>query len=128
MSNPEDCVSPSVRDDLVPAPVCSLGTPMPSKSMRKSLNLSPVMLKHNDNTCKQKGKRPNVKVTGRFTRSMLAKVSIVNSSVNKKIDIEIVVIDDEEENPVSPNDGFDIDHEPIVNHVDNSPHVSDKNL
>ena len=59
---------------------------------------------------------------------MLAKVSTVKSSVSKSIDIETIVIDDEEENPISPNDGLDIDHEPVVNHADNSPPMSDKNL
>ena len=63
-----------------------------------------------------------------FTRSMLAKVSTVKPFVSKNIDIEMIVLDDEEENPVSPNDSLDIDHEPIMNHADNSPHVSDKNL
>ena len=85
------------------------------------------MPKHNDNTCKQKGKRPNVKVTGRFTRGMLAKVSVVKSSVSNNIDIETVALDDEEEKFVSPDDGLDIDHEPIVNHADNSSHVPDTN-
>ena len=107
--------------------MCSPGTPMPSKRMRKSLNLSTVMPKHNDNTCKQKGKRLNVKVTGKFTTSMLAKVSAVKSSVSNNINIETVVLDDEEEKLVSPDDGLDIDHEPIVNHADNSPHVFDTN-
>ena len=59
---------------------------------------------------------------------MLAKVSTVKSSVSKNIDLETVVIDDEEGNPVSHNDGLDIDNEPIMNHGDNSPPVSDKNL
>ena len=126
--NPVGCTSPSIRDDPTPTPVCSPGTPMPSKHMRKSLNLSPITPKRNDNTWKQKRKRPNGKVTGRFTRSMLAKVSTVKSSVSKSINIEIVVIDDEEENPVSLNDGLDVDHEPVVNHANNSPHVSDENL
>ena len=58
---------------------------------------------------------------------MLAKVSAVKSSMSNNINIETVVLDDEEEKLVSPDDGLDIDHEPIINHADNSPHVSDTN-
>ena len=58
---------------------------------------------------------------------MLDKVSAVKSFVSNNINIEIVVLDDEEEKLVSPNDGLDIDHDPIVNHADNNPHVSDTN-
>ena len=57
----------------------------------------------------------------------MAKVSAVKSIMSNNIDIETVVLDDEEEKLVSPNDGLDIDHEPIINHADNSPHVSNKN-
>ena len=70
---------------------------------------------------------PNGKVTGRFTRSMLAKVSVVKSSVSNNKDIETIVLDGKEVKFVLPDDGLDIDHEPIVNHADNSPHVSDTN-
>ena len=128
VSNPDGRVSPSIRDDSIPAPACSPGTPMPSKRRNKALNLSPVTPKCNEDTCELKGKRPNVKVNGRFTRSMVTKVSVVKSAVSNNVDIEIVVLDDEEEKPVSPDYGLDIDHEPFVNPADSSPHVSDKNL
>ena len=127
VSNPDGRVIPSIRGDSVPAPACSPGTPVPSKHMRESLNLSPVTPKRNDNLCRQKGKRKNVKMNGRFTRSMSAKVSTVKPSVNKNIDIETVLIDDEEGNLVLSSDGLDIDHEPVMNHTDNSSPVSDKN-
>ena len=127
VSNHDGRVSPRIRGDSVPAPACSPGTPAPSKRMTESLNLSPMTPKRNDNSCKQKGKRQNVKMNGRFTRSMSAKVSTVKPSVNNTIDIEIVVIDDEEGNPVLSSDGLDIDHEPVVNHADNISPVSDKN-
>ena len=47
--------------------------------------------------------------------------------MNKNIDIETVVIDDEEGNPVLSSDTLDIDHDPVMNHADNSSLVSDKN-
>ena len=107
----------------------SPGTPLPSKRMRKSSNLSPVTPKRNaDNTCNQEGKRPKAKVIGRFTRSMVAKGSTIKPSVNKNIDIETVVLDDDEQNSVLPNDGRDIEHEFTANPTDNSPLESNKNL
>ena len=126
MSNLDDCVSPCVRDDLAPTPVCSPSTPMNSKRRRKSLNLSPVTPNHNDNTHKQASKKPNVRVTDRFTRSMGAKVSAVKSSMSNNIDVEIVVLDDEEDKPVS-HDGPDMGTEPVIHHADNSPHIFDTN-
>ena len=84
--------------------------------------------KHNEDTCDPKGKRLNVKLNGRFTRSMVTKVSAVKSDVSNNVDIETVVLDDEEEKPVSPDYGLDIDHEPFINPADSSTHVSDKNL
>ena len=128
MSNPVVCVSPGVRDDNAPALVSSPDTPMPFKRRKKALNLSPVTPKRNENSCEQKGKRPNVKVNGRFTRSMATKVSAVKSTVTNNVGIETVVLDDEEEKTVSPDNGLDIDHDPFVNPADSSPHVSDKNL
>ena len=64
--------------------------------MRKSSNLSSVTPKCNVDTCKQIGKRPNAKVIGRFTRSMLTKGNVVKPPVRNNVDIETVVIDDEE--------------------------------
>ena len=58
---------------------------------------------------------------------MLAKVSVVKSFVNNNKDIETIALDGKEEKFVSPDDGLNIDHEPIINHADNSPHVSDTN-
>ena len=122
-------MNPNICNDSVPTLMGSPGTPLPSKRMRKSSNLSPVTPKRNvDNTYNQKCKRPKAQIIGRFTRSMVAKGSTIKPSVNKNIDIETVVLDDEEENPVPPDDGRDIDHEPILNPADNSPHASDKNL
>ena len=122
-------MNPSVCNDFVPTPVSSPSTPLPSKHMRKSSNLSPDTPKRNvDNTCNQEGKRPKAKVIGRFTRSMVAKGSTIKPSVNKNIDIETVVLDDDEQNLVFPDDGRDIEHESIPNPADDSPHESDKNL
>ena len=72
-------------------------------------------------------KKPDVKVTSRFTRSMASKVNVVKSPVENNKDIEMVVLDEEENRPVSHH-GPDLNHEPIIHHVENSPHVSDKNL
>ena len=95
MSNPTGCVNPSVCNDSVPTPVSSPGTPLPSKCMRRSSNLSPVTPKRNvDNTCNQEGDRLKAKVFGRFTRSK-AKGSVVKPPISKNIDVETVVIDDE---------------------------------
>ena len=58
----------------------------------------------------------------------MTKVSAVKSTVSNNVDIETVVLDDEEEKPVSHDYGLDIDHEPFINPADSSPHVSDKNL
>ena len=126
MLNPDDCVNPSVRDGLASTPVQSPATPMHPKLRRKSLNLSPVTPNRSDQPCKQMRKKPNVKVTGRFTRSMVAKVNAIKSPVSNNKDIETVVLDDEESRIVS-HDDIDIDHESIIHHVENSPHVSDKN-
>ena len=78
MSNPVVCVSPGVRDDNASAPVSSLDSSMPFKHRKKALNLSPVTSKRNENSCEQKGKRLNGKVTGRLTRSMLSKVMLLS--------------------------------------------------
>ena len=118
MSNLVVCVIPGVRDDNAPAPVSSPDSPMPFKCRKKALNLSPVTPKHNENSCEQKGKRPNGKVTSRFTRSMLSKVNDVKSAVSNNVDIETVLLDDEEEKTVSPDNGLDIGHEPFVNPAD----------
>ena len=128
VSNPNGHVSPSVCNESVPAPVSGPGTPVPSKRMRKYLNLSSVTPKCNVDTCKQIGTRPNAKVIGRFTRSMVAKGSTIKPSVNRNINIETVVLDDEEEKTVLPDNGFDIGHESIPNPADKSPHMPDKNL
>ena len=48
VSNPDGRVSPSVCDQSISTPVSILGTPMTSKHMRKSSNLSLVMLKQNN--------------------------------------------------------------------------------
>ena len=95
MSSPEESVSPNIRDDSIPDLVSSPDTPMPSKHRKKDLNLSPVTLKRNEDTCEMKGKRTNVMVNGRFTRSMVNKVSAVKSAVSNNLDIETVVLDDE---------------------------------
>ena len=122
-------MNPSVCNDFVPTPVSSPSTPLPSKHMRKSSNLSPDTPKRNvDNTCNQEGKRPKAKVIGRFTRSMVSNGSTIKPSVNKNIDIQTIVLDDEEQNPVLPDDGCDIERESTSNPTDNSPHESDKNL
>ena len=121
-------MSSSVCNDSVPSPVSSPGTPLPSKRMRKSSNLSPVTPKRNiDNTCKLKDKIPNVKVSGRFTRRM-AKGNGVKPPVSNGVHVETVVIDDEEGNPVFQDDGRDIEHDFIPNPADNSSHVFDKDL
>ena len=121
-------MSSSVCNDSVPSPTSSPGTPLPSKRIRKSLNLSSVTPKSNiDNTCKLKGKIPNVKVGGRFMRSM-AKGNRVKPPVSDGVHVEIVVINDEEGNPVLPNDGRDIEHEFIPNPADNNSHVFDNDI
>ena len=126
MPNPNDCVNPNVHDDLTPTPVQSPATPMRPKRRRKYLNLSPVTPNQSDQPCKQMRKKPNVKVTGRFTRSMVAKANVIKSSVSNNKDIETIVLDDEESRPVS-HDDIDIDHNSIIYHAEISPHVSDRN-
>ena len=96
VSNPEVCVSSSIRGDPILSPVCSAGTPVPYKRRKKALNISPITPKCNENTCESKGKRQNVKVNGRFTRSMVTKGSAFKSTMTNNVDIEIVVLDDEE--------------------------------
>ena len=121
-------MSSSVCNDSVPSPASSPGTPLPSKCIRKFLNLSSVTPKRNiDNTCKLKGKSPNVKVRGRFTRSM-AKGNGVKPPVSDGVHVETVVIDDEEGNPVFLDDGRDIEHEFIPNPADNCSHVFDQDI
>ena len=60
-------------------------------------------------------------------RSM-AKGNRVKLPVSDGVHVEIVVINDEEGNPVLPNDGRDIEHEFIPNPADNSSHVFNKDL
>ena len=71
-------------------------------------------------------KKSNVKVTGRFTRSMVSKASVVKSSVKNNKDVETIVLDEEENGPVS-HDAPNMDSEPITHPIEHSPHVSDKN-
>ena len=71
-------------------------------------------------------KKPNVKVTSRFTRSMAYKANVVKSVVKNDNDIETVVLDDEENGPFS-HDGLDMDSKPISHPIAHSPHVSDQN-
>ena len=51
---------------------------------------------------------------------------LLNPPMSNNKDIETVMLHDEESRPVS-HDDIDIDHEPIIHHAENSPHVSDKN-
>ena len=56
----------------------------------------------------------------------MSKASAVKSSVKNNKDVETVVLDEEENGPVS-HDGPDMDSEPITHPIEHSPHVSDKN-
>ena len=94
LPNPNDHVNPSVHEDCAPSPVQSPGSPMRSKRRRKSINISPVTLNRNDKPCRHMSKKPNVKVTSRFTRSMVTKANVVKSSVKNNKDIETVVLDE----------------------------------
>ena len=58
----------------------------------------------------------------------MAKGNGVKPPVSDGVHVETVVIDDEEGNPVLPDDGRDIEHEFILNPADNSSHVFDKDL
>ena len=71
-------------------------------------------------------KKPNVKVTSRFTRSMAYKANAVKFVVKNDNEIETVVLDDEE-NGYIPHDGHDMDPKAMTHPVTHSPCVSDKN-
>ena len=72
-------------------------------------------------------KKQNIKVTSRFTRGMASRANAVKSVVKNDNDIETVVLDDEENGPVS-HEGPDMDPESISRPTAHSPYVSDKNL
>ena len=95
------------------------------KRRRESVNLSPVTLNRDDKPSRQMSKMPSVKVTGRITRSMVAKANAVKSSVKNNKDIEMVVLDGEENGPVL-HDGPDMEPEPVTHPVKHSPDISDK--
>ena len=58
----------------------------------------------------------------------MAKGNIVKPPVNDGIRVEIVVIDDDEVNPIFPVDDHNVGHEFISNPVDDSPPTFDKDV
>ena len=127
MSNPTGRMSPDVCNNSIPPPVSSPGTPVPFKRMKESSGLSPITPKRNTDTCNREGNRPKAKVFGRFIRSK-AKGSVVKPPVRKNVDVETIIIDDDEQNPVSPDVSHDIEDEFIPNPIEDSPPMFDKDI
>ena len=81
-------------------------------------------MNHDDEPCRQISEIPSVRVTGRVTRSMVAKANVVKPSVKDSKDIETIVLDDEEYGPV-PHDCPNVDPEPVTHPVECNPHIPD---
>ena len=67
---------------------------------------------------------PSARVMSRVTRSMVAKANTIKPSVKDSKDIEMIVLDDEEHEPIS-HDFPDMDPKPVTHPTEHSPHIPD---
>ena len=65
---------------------------------------------------------PSVRVTSRVTRSMVDEANTVKPSVKDSKEIETIVLDDEEHEPIS-HDCPDMDPETVTKLAENIPHI-----
>ena len=95
LPNPNAHINHDVQKNCAPTPMQGPGSPVHPKRKRDSVNPSLVTPNHDDEPCGQISKTPSVRVTGRVTRSMVAKANVVKPSAKDSKGIETIVLDDE---------------------------------